>query len=100
LPAKPHMNIITAGHVDHGKSTLVGRLLFESGAIREEELRKLQALAQEFKIEGAEFAYIMDKEKEERVRGMTIDVMHKPFETNKYFFTIIDCPGIETLLKT
>ena len=99
MPAKPHMNIITAGHVDHGKSTLVGRLLFESGAIREEELRKLQALAQEFKIEGAEFAYIMDKEKEERVRGMTIDVMHKPFETNKYFFTIIDCPGHRDFVK-
>jgi len=99
LPAKPHLNIITAGHVDHGKSTLVGRLLFESGAIREEELRKLQALAQEFKIEGAEFAYIMDKEKEERVRGMTIDIMHKPFETNKYFFTIIDCPGHRDFVK-
>jgi len=99
LPAKPHMNIVTVGHVDHGKSTLVGRLLFESGTIREEELRKLQTLAQEYKIEGAEFAYIMDKEKEERVRGMTIDIMHKPFETNKYFFTIIDCPGHRDFVK-
>jgi elongation factor 1-alpha len=60
MPAKPHMNIITSGHVDHGKSTIVGRLLFESGSIREEELRKLQTLAQENKIEGGEFAYIMD----------------------------------------
>jgi elongation factor 1-alpha len=99
MPAKPHMNIITAGHVDHGKSTIVGRLLFEAGAVREEELRKLQSLAQEYKIEGAEYAYIMDKEKEERVRGMTIDVMHKPFETNKYFFTIIDCPGHRDFVK-
>ena len=46
MPAKPHMNIITAGHVDHGKSTIVGRLLFEAGAVREEELRKLESLAQ------------------------------------------------------
>ncbi|MEM5766406.1 MAG: translation elongation factor EF-1 subunit alpha [Candidatus Aenigmatarchaeota archaeon] len=99
LPAKPHMNIITAGHVDHGKSTIVGRLLFEAGAVREDELRKLQSLAQEYKIEGAEYAYITDKEKEERVRGMTIDVMHKPFETNKYYFTIIDCPGHRDFVK-
>jgi len=99
LPAKIHMNIITAGHVDHGKSTIVGRILFEAGAVREEELRKLQSLAQEYKIEGAEYAYVMDKEKEERVRGMTIDVMHKPFETSKYFFTIIDCPGHRDFVK-
>lgn len=99
MPNKPHLNIITAGHVDHGKSTIVGRLLFESGAIREDELRKLQDLAKENKIEGAEFAYIMDKEKEERVRGMTIDLMHRPFETNKYFFTIIDCPGHRDFVK-
>lgn len=99
MPAKIHMNIITAGHVDHGKSTIVGRILFEAGAVREEELRKLQSLAQEYKIEGAEYAYVMDKEKEERVRGMTIDVMHKPFETSKYFFTIIDCPGHRDFVK-
>lgn len=99
MPAKPHLNIITAGHVDHGKSTIVGRLLFESGAVREEELKKLKELATEYKIEGAELAYILDKEKEERERGMTIDIMHRPFETNKYFFTIIDCPGHRDFVK-
>jgi elongation factor 1-alpha len=65
--AKPHLNLVVIGHVDHGKSTIVGRLLFESGAVREEELRKLQELAKEFKIEGGEFAYIVDREKEEKV---------------------------------
>lgn len=99
MPAKPHLNIITAGHVDHGKSTLIGRLLFESGAIREEELRKLQEVAKEFKREGMEFAYILDKEKEERMRGLTIDIMHRPFETSKYFFTVIDCPGHRDFVK-
>jgi len=97
--AKPHLNLVIIGHVDHGKSTLVGRLLFESGAVREEELRKLQELAKEFKIEGGEFAYIMDREKEERMRGMTIDIMHRPFETQKYFFTIIDAPGHRDFVK-
>jgi elongation factor 1-alpha len=99
MPAKPHLNIITAGHVDHGKSTIVGRLLFETGAIREDELRKLQELAKEYKVEGGEYAYILDKLKEERERGMTIDIMHRPFETNKFFFTIIDCPGHRDFVK-
>jgi len=97
--AKPHLNLVVVGHVDHGKSTIVGRLLYESGAVREEELRKLQELAKEFKIEGGEFAYIVDREKEERMRGMTIDIMHRPFETSKYFFTIIDAPGHRDFVK-
>jgi len=99
MPEKPHMNIITAGHVDHGKSSLIGRLLFETGAIREEELKKLRELAKEFKREGMEYAYILDREKEERARGLTIDIMHRPFETQKYFFTIIDCPGHRDFVK-
>ncbi len=99
MPAKPHINLITAGHVDAGKSTLVGRLLYDSGAIREEELRKLKELAKEFKKETFEFAYVMDKLKEERQRGLTIDVMHRPFETQKYFFTVIDAPGHRDFVK-
>jgi elongation factor 1-alpha len=97
--AKPHLNLVVIGHVDHGKSTIVGRLLYESGAVREEELRKLQELAKEFKIEGGEIAYIVDREKEERMRGMTIDIMHRPFETQKYYFTVIDAPGHRDFVK-
>ena len=96
---KPHMNIITAGHVDHGKSTLFGRILYESGAVRDEELKKLKDQSTEYKIEGAEFAYIADTVKEERQRGMTIDVSHRPFETNKYYFTVIDVPGHRDFVK-
>jgi elongation factor 1-alpha len=99
MPEKPHLNLVTIGHVDHGKSTIIGRLLFETGTIREDELRKLKELATEFKIEGAEYAYIVDREKEERMRGMTIDIMHRPFETNKYFFTLIDAPGHRDFVK-
>lgn len=99
MAGKPHMNIITAGHVDHGKSTLFGRLLYESGAIRDEEIKKLKEQATEYKIEGAEFAYIADTVKEERQRGMTIDVSHRPFETNKFYFTVIDVPGHRDFVK-
>jgi elongation factor 1-alpha len=90
---------MTAGHVDCGKSTLIGRLLFDTGAIREEELRKFKELAAELKKETFEFAFVMDTTKEERMRGLTIDIMHRPFETQKYYFTIIDCPGHRDFVK-
>lgn len=96
---KPHMNLVTIGHVDHGKSTLVGRLLFDTGSVREDTLRKLQEVAKEKKKETFEFAFVMDKLKEERERGLTIDIMHQRFDTNKYYFTIIDCPGHRDFVK-
>lgn len=99
MPAKPHINIMTAGHVDAGKSTLVGRLLYDTGAIREEEMRKLKEVATELKKETFEFAFVMDKVKEERERGVTIDIMHRPFETQKWYFTLIDAPGHRDFVK-
>jgi elongation factor 1-alpha len=99
MPAKPHINLITAGHVDSGKSTLLGRLLYDSGAIREEELRKLRETAKELKKETWEFAYAVDATKEERARGLTLDIMHRPFESKKWFFTVIDAPGHRDFVK-
>src|SRR3990170_998356 len=96
---KPHMNLVTIGHVDHGKSTLVGRMLFDTGAIREEQMRKLKDLAKELKKETFEFAFVMDRLKEERERGVTIDIMHQRFDTPKYYFTIIDAPGHRDFVK-
>jgi elongation factor 1-alpha len=99
MPAKPHINLMTAGHVDAGKSTLIGRLLYDTGAIREEEMRKLKEAASELKKETFEFAFVMDTTREERERGLTIDIMHRPFETQKWFFTIIDAPGHRDFVK-
>ena len=96
---KPHMNLVTIGHVDHGKSTLVGRLLYDTGAVRDEQMRKLKDLAKELKKETFEFAFVMDKLKEERERGVTIDIMHQRFDTPKYYFTIIDAPGHRDFVK-
>lgn len=96
---KPHMNLVTIGHVDAGKSTLVGRLLFDSGSVREEQMRKLKELAKELGKETFEFAFVMDRLKEERERGVTIDIMHEKFHTLKYFFTVIDCPGHRDFVK-
>ena len=99
MAIKPHMNLITVGHVDHGKSTLVGRMLFDSGAITPEEMRKLKELTKELKKETFEFAYVMDRLKEERARGLTIDIMHRRFDTQKYYFTVIDAPGHRDFIK-
>jgi elongation factor 1-alpha len=99
MAEKPHINLITSGHVDHGKSTLIGRLLFDSGAIPEQELRKLKEKAKELKKETFEFAFVMDNLKEERERGVTIDLMYKPIITDKYYITIIDCPGHRDFIK-
>jgi len=96
---KPHINIIFVGHVDHGKSTTVGRLMYDSGAIDENTMRKLKEKAQQLGKAGFEFAYVMDNLKEEQERGVTIDLAHKKFETPKYYFTIIDAPGHRDFVK-
>ncbi len=96
---KPHMNLVFIGHVDHGKSTSVGRLLFDSGNVDEQTMRKLKEKAEELGKGGFEFAFVMDNLKEEQERGVTIDLAHKQFETGKYFFTIIDAPGHKDFIK-
>ena len=96
---KPHLNLVFIGHVDHGKSTSVGRLLFDSGNIDEQTMRKLKEKAEELGKKGFEFAFVMDNLKEERERGVTIDLAHKKFETEKYYFTIIDAPGHKDFIK-
>jgi elongation factor 1-alpha len=96
---KPHINIVFVGHVDHGKSTTVGRLMYDSGNLPEQELRKLKEKAQELGKAGFEFAFVMDNLKEERERGVTIDLSHKKFVTNKYEYTIIDAPGHRDFIK-
>ena len=96
---KVHINLVFMGHVDHGKSTTVGRLLYDSGNIPEQEMRKLKEKAEELGKGGFEFAFVMDNLKEERERGLTIDLAHKKFETPKYYFTIIDAPGHKDFIK-
>ncbi len=96
---KDHLNIVFIGHVDHGKSTTVGRLLFDSGHISDQQIRKLKELADSLGKGGFEFAFVMDNLKEERERGVTIDLAHKKFETPKYMCTIIDAPGHRDFVK-
>ncbi|MFC4451424.1 translation elongation factor EF-1 subunit alpha [Halorussus aquaticus] len=96
---KPHQNLAIIGHVDHGKSTLVGRLLFETGSVPEHVIEQHKEEAEEKGKGGFEFAYVMDNLAEERERGVTIDIAHQEFETDEYYFTIVDTPGHRDFVK-
>ncbi|MCL5238978.1 MAG: translation elongation factor EF-1 subunit alpha [Candidatus Marsarchaeota archaeon] len=99
MSEKPHMNLIFIGHVDHGKSTTVGRLLYETKAISDRDMQRYKEITQQLNRPSFEFAFVMDSLKEERERGITIDIAHRQFETAKYYFTIIDAPGHRDFVK-
>ncbi len=96
---KPTFNIVFIGHVDHGKSTSIGRLLYETGKFSEQELAKMRDLAEKLGKKGFEFAFAMDQLKEERERGVTIDLSYKKIVTKKFSVTIIDAPGHKDFIK-
>ena len=97
--AKPNMNVVFVGHVHAGKSTTVGRLLFDSGIVSEQEMKKLKEEAVKHGKIGFEFAYVMDEIRESRERGVTIDLAYKKLVTQKYEITIIDAPGHRDFVK-
>ena len=81
MAKKEHLNLVFIGHVDPGKSTRSGRILYETGALSEQELSKLKEEAEKVGKATFEFAFAMDALKEERERGVTIDIAHKEFQT-------------------
>jgi elongation factor 1-alpha len=96
---KPNMNVVFVGHVDHGKSTCIGRLMYDAGMIPEQEMKKLKDEAEKHGKVGFEFAFIMDKFKEERERGLTIGLAYKKLITGKFQITVIDAPGHRDFVK-
>jgi len=96
---KPNMNVVFVGHVDAGKSTIVGQLMFQSGAVSEQEMAKLRQEAEKHGKQGFEFAYVMDKIRESRERGVTIDLSYRKIMTNRWQITIIDAPGHRDFVK-
>jgi elongation factor 1-alpha len=97
---KPHMNLVVVGHVDNGKSTIVGHLLVDMGVI---DQRTIDAFAKESEATGKgdtfKYAWVLDSIKDERERGITIDLAFQKFETSKYFYTLIDAPGHRDFIK-
>lgn len=96
---KPHLNLIIMGHVDHGKSTTTGHLLYKAGAIDDRLIKSYEDEAKKIGKETFKFAWVLDNLKEERERGLTIDLRFLKFETKRYFFTVIDAPGHRDFVK-
>jgi elongation factor 1-alpha len=97
---KPHLNLVVIGHVDHGKSTTMGHLLYDIGAVDEKTMEALTAESLKTGMgDTFKYAYVLDRLKEERERGVTIDLAYQKFETKKYYFTLIDCPGHRDFIK-
>ncbi len=96
---KPHLNLAVIGHIDHGKSTFVGRLMYDAGAVAPHIIEKYREEAKQKGKESFAFAWVMDSLKEERERGITIDIAHKRFDTDKFYFTVVDCPGHRDFVK-
>jgi elongation factor 1-alpha len=97
--AKTHVNLVVIGHVDSGKSTTTGHLIYKCGGIDKGAIAKLEKEANEMGKGSFKFAWVLDKLKAERERGITIDISHWKFETKKYSFTIIDAPGHRDFIK-
>merc|ERR1711990_465067 len=96
---KEHLSIVICGHVDSGKSTTTGRLIFELGGIPEREVEKLRAEADALGKSSFAFAFYMDRQKEERERGVTISCTTKEFFTDNYHYSVIDAPGHRDFIK-
>jgi elongation factor 1-alpha len=96
---KVHINIVVIGHVDAGKSTTTGHLIYKCGGIDKRTIEKFEKEATEMGKSSFKYAWVLDKLKAERERGITIDIALWKFETNKYYFTIIDAPGHRDFIK-
>jgi elongation factor 1-alpha len=96
---KLHINVVVIGHVDSGKSTTTGHLIFKCGGIDKRAIEKFEKEANEMGKGSFKYAWVLDKLKAERERGITIDIALWKFETPKYFVTVIDAPGHRDFIK-
>ena len=96
---KTHVNLVVIGHVDSGKSTSTGHLIYKCGGIDERTIEKFEKEAKLIGKESFKYAWVLDKLKAERERGITIDIALWKFESQKYSFTIIDAPGHRDFIK-
>jgi elongation factor 1-alpha len=96
---KVHINLVVIGHVDSGKSTTTGHLIYKCGGIDKRTIEKFEKEANEMGKGSFKYAWVLDKLKAERERGITIDIALWKFETKKYYFTIIDAPGHRDFIK-
>jgi elongation factor 1-alpha len=97
---KPHMNLVITGHIDHGKSTTMGHFLFNLGVVDDRLIEEYAKQSEQTgKGDTFKFAWVLDELKEERERGITVDLAFQKFETKKYIWTLIDAPGHRDFVK-
>jgi len=96
---KIHCNLVVVGHVDSGKSTTTGHLIYKCGGIDKRAIEKFEKESAEMGKSSFKYAWVLDKLKAERERGITIDIALWKFETKKFYFTIIDAPGHRDFIK-
>jgi elongation factor 1-alpha len=96
---KTHINIVVIGHVDSGKSTSTGHLIYKCGGIDKRTIEKFEKEAAEMGKGSFKYAWVLDKLKAERERGITIDISLWKFESTKFYVTIIDAPGHRDFIK-
>src|SRR6478736_5684538 len=96
---KGHANVVVIGHVDSGKSTTTGHLIYKLGGIDKRTIEKYEKESNDLGKSSFKYAWVLDKLKAERERGITIDIALWKFETNKYQITVIDAPGHRDFIK-
>jgi len=96
---KVHVNLVVIGHVDAGKSTTTGHLIYKCGGIDKRTIEKFEKEAAELGKGSFKYAWVLDNLKAERERGITIDIALWKFESPKYYFTVIDAPGHRDFIK-
>jgi len=96
---KLHINLVVIGHVDSGKSTTTGHLIYKCGGIDKRTIEKFEKEASDMGKGSFKYAWVLDKLKAERERGITIDIALWKFETPKYYYTVIDAPGHRDFIK-
>ena len=96
---KTHINVVVIGHVDSGKSTTTGHLIYKCGGIDKRTIEKFEKEAAELGKGSFKYAWVLDKLKAERERGITIDIALWKFETPRYYVTVIDAPGHRDFIK-
>ena len=99
MKEKTHINLVVIGHVDAGKSTTTGHLIYKCGGIDKRTIEKFEKEAAELGKASFKYAWVLDNLKAERERGITIDIGRWKFESPKFYFTVIDAPGHRDFIK-
>ncbi|KAJ3129649.1 HBS1-like protein [Nowakowskiella sp. JEL0407] len=90
---KENLNLVVVGHVDAGKSTIMGHMLYLLGEINQKTMKKYERDSEKMNKKSFQYAWVLDESEEERARGITMDIAVNKFETKNKVFTLLDAPG-------